>query len=282
MASALPDLVDGLRQPAYTGDNRCLPCTVVNVLIAVAIAVTIAAVAATAASPVAGIGLGGTALCLFVAAIYLRGYLVPGTPRLTERYAPAWLLRAFDKEPDAVDVDVAAGPGEDALDVEAVLRSLDAVEECEDVDDVCLTPAFRAAWRERVVSLREDDVDRESRVLAAVLGLDPSEITFSEFGDALVAHYEHGRAGQWESRAAFLADMAAGEELRSRAGDWDALAPEAKDAVLGGLRAFLERCPACDGPVSMAEETVASCCRSGAVIAVTCEECGARLMETPA
>lgn len=78
-----------LRNPEYTGDNRCLPCTVVNLFLAVVLAVLVALV-----TPL----LGAVILFASVATIYLRGYLVPGTPVLTERYLPDWILALFEKE----------------------------------------------------------------------------------------------------------------------------------------------------------------------------------------
>lgn len=91
MRSGLSHLFDRVHQPEYTGENRCIPCTSVNLVIAAVLAGGIArrsrplAVAAFTASLVA---------------IYVRGYLVPGTPTLTKRYFPDWVLAAFDKEPE--------------------------------------------------------------------------------------------------------------------------------------------------------------------------------------
>ena len=86
--------LDTLRQPEYTGENRCTPCTVVNVCIAALLAVAVGV-----AFPLAGV----VVFVLSLAAIYLRGYLVPGTPTLTKRYLPNRVLALFDKAPDSTD-----------------------------------------------------------------------------------------------------------------------------------------------------------------------------------
>jgi len=99
-------LLARLRQPAYTGENRCLPCTVLNI----AIAGTLAVGAALLATPLAG----AVVLVASLSAIYLRGYLVPGTPELTKRHAPDRLLRLFGKAPELPE------PGE-TVDVEEYL-----------------------------------------------------------------------------------------------------------------------------------------------------------------
>ena len=49
---------------------------------------------------------GGAALLAALGLIYLRGYLVPGTPTLTRRYLPESVLAAFGKR--SVEEDVPA------------------------------------------------------------------------------------------------------------------------------------------------------------------------------
>ncbi|MXV61571.1 hypothetical protein GS429_05725 [Natronorubrum sp. JWXQ-INN-674] len=85
------DIVDDLKQPEYTGDNRCEPCTILNLAIAV--------VAGSIIARKSKLG-GLIAVGVSIALIYLRGYLVPGTPTLTKRYLPPEVLRWFGKEPD--------------------------------------------------------------------------------------------------------------------------------------------------------------------------------------
>lgn len=94
-----PDFVDDLKQPEYTGENRCEPCTVLNL--------GIAAVVSTAIARKSRLG-GLLAAGVSIALIYLRGYLVPGTPTLTKRYLPPEVLRWFGKDPEPA---VASGLG---------------------------------------------------------------------------------------------------------------------------------------------------------------------------
>lgn len=272
MTSLASGTLDRLRRPEYTGPNRCIPCTVVNSVIAVVVAGALAVAGWSVLGVVAGWLLGTGTLLLFLATIYLRGYLVPGTPRLTKTYFPDRVLRWFDKEPigggEVLDGDV---------DPETVLLEAGAVVDCEHEDDLCLTGEFRADWRGRIADLREGDAGRDE--LATVLDVDPDQLTFEDHGEAFTARLDGRRAGQWESRAAFLADVAAARELRSRFGPWSAMDVRERSAVLGGLRIFIEQCPDCDGPVSIGQEVVESCCRSFDVVAVSCRDCGARLFE---
>jgi hypothetical protein len=260
------DRVHRLRQPEYTGENRCTPCTIANLVIAVVVSGLVAAVFPPAAAVV---------FVVSVAAIYLRGYLVPGTPALTKRYLPDSVLKLFDKheppEPPALD---------DDADIEAFLLDVAAVEECRDGTDLCLTDEFAEAWYGRIESLRDRDDERDSvALLFDGLDVDRDRVRIESYGDAYDAYIDDTRVGQWESRAAYLADIAAEAEFRERHPAWERLGFDERTEVLGALRLWLERCPACSGPVTLGEDTVESCCRSIDVIAATCEDCGARVFE---
>lgn len=260
-------LTDHLRRPEYTGENRCAPCTLVNLVVAAVVALAVWFLLPAGVAP----ALAAIVFVSAVAAIYLRGYLVPGTPWLTRTYFPDWLLRVFDKQPIAASASVAP---EGEFDVESALEDAGAVTECADADDLCLAAEFRDAWRATVETIRRED-DRHGD-LATALG---DGLAVEERGETLVARDEGVVVGQWESEAAFLADVAAARVLSERYPVWAGLDLQFRGAVLNGLRLFVERCPACDGRVTMDEEVVRSCCRSRDVVAVTCEDCAARLFE---
>jgi hypothetical protein len=84
---------------------------------------------------------------------------------------------------------------------------------------------------------------------------------------------------QWESDAALIADAAAADVFQDRYESWDRYTFDAQFELVGGLRLFLERCPTCDGPIAFGEEIVESCCREIEVVAMSCDDCGARLFE---
>jgi len=261
-------VLDRLRRPEYTGENRCVPCTATNLVVAAVLSAAVWALLPTSLGP----ALGATVFVVAVAAIYFRGYLVPGTPWFTRTYFPDWLLRVFDKGP--VVEPPAGGTGE-AIDVEAVLLDAGAVSECDDVDDLCVEPGFREAWE--AAAENTGDADPRTADLSSALG---EVVHLEEHGDPPAATDGTAIVGQWPSEAAFLADLAAGAVLAERYPAWAGLQPDERAAVLAGLRLFVERCPSCGGPVTMGEEAVPSCCRWHDVIAVSCDDCGARLLET--
>jgi len=61
--------IQSIQDPQHTGNNRCLPCTIVNS----AIGIILAAIAA-----VESLYLAGSILGIAAITIGLRGYLIPG------------------------------------------------------------------------------------------------------------------------------------------------------------------------------------------------------------
>ncbi|MFC6764475.1 hypothetical protein, partial [Natrinema soli] len=222
------DVVDDLRQPEYTGENRCEPCTVLNL--------GIAAVLGSAVARKSRLG-GLLAVGISVALIYLRGYLVPGTPTLTKRYLPPEVLRWFGKEPEpdvasglggvdsaadtgdvtsfdeteALDTDdAAATAGESTapeaepapVDLETLFLEHDILEPCDDRDDLCLTADFEADWFDEIDALDESGIDAAAAVDAFGFDADPDEFELSERGESRSLLSRSGAAGRWPSRAA--------------------------------------------------------------------------------
>jgi hypothetical protein len=249
-----------VRRPEYTGENRCLPCTAVNL----GLAAGLTGLAATVSPPAAAAVAAGS-----LASIYFRGYLVPGTPELTKRYLPERVLRWFGKAPQ-----VPAGE----VDPGVVLATAGVLVDEPDGGDVSLTPAFTADWRRRTGELLVAD-DDSRRLLASILGVPESTVSVADAGAGLTASLRGERLGLWESRTAFVADMAAMELLAARVPNWDRLSVGARSETTGALRLLADTCPDCAGPTSLVEGTVESCCASYPVVAVTCGDCGARLVE---
>jgi hypothetical protein len=280
-------VLEGLRQPAYTGENRCMACTAVNGVLAVAVALAAAAgVLALDASPSIAAATGGVVLALSAASIWLRGYLVPGTPELTKRYMPEWLLAWFGKAPETAGGlegggagDTASGadvddPGDVEVDPERVLLEAGAIEPCEDVDDLCLNDDFAATWQAEIDGVG----DIEVADALATFGFETDDYELARRDDAVLLNRGPHRVGQWPSEAALIADVAGARALADRYPAWDDLPAVAKGSVLNGLRVFLETCP--DGsPAEFREETVESCCSSYDVVTVECTGTGERLFE---
>lgn len=313
------ELAETLSQPEYTGENRCPPCTVVNLVLAAVLGWSLS----RRSRPLGAIALGGS-----IALVYLRGYLVPGTPELTKRYLPPAVLRWFGKDPGpslATGVTVSTPPAADGdrpidettetavddgaesadetdegvdldrdgahtvpADLETYFISAEILEPCEDGMDLCLTPAFETEWLEAIESVVEAGVDTEEAVEAFGFDETPEEFELLErdggvyalrFGTEEIGDGPRYNAGMWPSYAALVADVAAVDPLESRLAEWDEYDPKQKGHLLNGVRMFLETCPTAEGGVELTEETVKSCCSSSTVVAAVCEETGDRLFE---
>lgn len=243
-----------LHQPEYTGENRCIPRTTLNIALAAVASVTIGTFSIPAGIVVAG---------LTATIIYFRGYLAPGTPTLTKRYFPDQVLRWFDKTPRTT-VD-------STLDTEDQLRSLGVIEEAN--GDLSLTDSFKSQWTSTITRVKENPEDH----LTTELGYSDAEIR--DQGDACVVVDDGHEVACLPSRAALVADLAAIKLLRNRTKNWSEILDREQEQLLTGLRIFLEKCPICFGPPTFVENMVESCCRSRFVVSYKCEECDARLTE---
>lgn len=294
------EIVDKLRQPEYTGENRCLPCTVVNIVIAV-----VGSHAVMRKSRVGGVlTLAGSLVC-----IYLRGYLVPGTPALTKRYLPENVLRWFGKDPDDVPVRSGLGGSEvteepttasasgsqahasdDEAAEQSVAESVDPDEyfletgvltPCEDQDDLCLTEAFSARWTEEIERLEDEEMTADRVTTTFGIEAEADEYTIEAHEDARILRQDNRMIGQWPSNAALVADIGATAVLEEYDPLWAERSPNQKGQLLNGLRLFLEDCPGDGGRIEYNEEVVESCCQSHNVLAVVCGDSGERLVEFP-
>jgi len=272
--SVVDRTLGAIRQPEYTGENRCWPCTTANVAIAIVLSAAVGAAAlfvAGGAATTVGIAGAGALLVASLGAIWLRGYLVPYTPTLTKRYFPEWLLAKFDKRPE--DEGMAAAD----VDVEAELIDQGVLEPCVDREDLCVADAYADPWRARIDGLGDAAVEPD--LLREFFPVDVDDVALERHDGAVVARLNGTRIAHWESEAALLADVAAAEVFADRLPRWDDYEFQAQVELVGGMRLFLERCPDCGGPIAFGEETVESCCRSVEVVAMTCDDCDSRLFE---
>lgn len=253
------DVLEAARKPEYTGENRCIPCTVVNVTIAAVVAGLLG---------VLSIFVGVVAFGFCLAAIYLRGYLVPGTPTLTKRYLPDRLHRLFGTHHPPESEEAL----EPETEVGALLHEAGVVTECPDGDDLCLESGFRDAWWDRIREVRERSDGRER--LADILNVDPATLTFEEEDNRYWVLYEGDRVDAWPSEAGFLADLAVEPTLSEWDDDWADRSDRERTMTIASLRAFLESCPSCDNELSSEESAWESCCREGTSVSVSCAECG--------
>lgn len=265
--------LDGLRQTDYTGENRCLPCTVLNVFLALVFASSIAFLWVPA---------GITILVGGLLVIYFRGYLVPKTPTLTARYLPDRVLGWFGKTDPAEIEDHSEKPEPAAqnADTERLLRSVGVVETdpTPDTDDLQLTDTFYDDWWRRIRRLRDEEDATEQ--LAEILEVDSDSLSIEAVGDTgrVTVSYDDRTIAHWISEAALYADLAVEPTLREWLPQWDELDDDQRTNLIAGLRPFLEECPRCEADLETVENVRKSCCSDDFVsVTVDCEVCGSQV-----
>lgn len=265
--------VDKMKHPAYTGENRCMPCTLLNLGIAVLFGAVAAVVAGSifTESPTVPVGLGVVILSFGIATIFFRGYLIPGTPTFTKRYFPDWLLTIFDKQ------EMQAQPTE--IVPEAILGEIGVVVDDPIAEDFGLNPEFAREWQQSVEAHSENE-SLVAESISQLSGAPSEQISFENRPRTYMAWVGDEHLASWPSRAASIADAAGATVLPAYDPEWDIRPLPVKAEILGVLRLFLDRCPTCDGGISLSQGVVESCCQSRDVVAATCDECNARVFET--
>ncbi|EMA66699.1 hypothetical protein C461_11678 [Halorubrum aidingense JCM 13560] len=226
---------DRLRRPEYTGENRCLPCTVLNAAI-----VGVAAIALSRRNRPLGV----LALVAGAALISLRGYVVPGTPQFAPALVEPLPVEVGHESPAGVE----SGSLADDRDPEAMMAALvEADVIVPDGDQLYLDDAFQTAWEERMAELR-DLSGAELAARTAAVSHDSVEGSYHD-GRVLLA----GNRDAWLSQAVAIAETAAVETLADRG-----LSHEVRVQAAEPLRTFVRTCPVCGGDVT--DTTLRNCC----------------------
>ena len=270
--------LDALRRPAYTGENRCWPCAAVNLLLVA----VVAAIAGSLRAPLAPVVLLGGGLL-----VYLRGYVVPGTPRFAPRLVDPLPVDVGPEKPvgsdsiaDGVDPansgtpvnggespDEEDSPGEGespdeedppgegdsaeesaTMDPEAVIATLSGAGVLvADANDLRPTDAYRESFEARMADLRSLTETELAERAAAAAAGAP---TAEVHGDRILLV---GDRDVRLSRAVAIAETAAVETLAG----FD-VPPAVRTAAAEPLRTLVRTCPVCGGDVS--ETTLRLCC----------------------
>ena len=227
-------LIDSLRDPAYTGDRRCWPCTALNAVL-VGLAALLIGRRWRRLGGLIVLGVGGVLIAL-------RGYVVPYTPE----FAPHLVGRLpvdLDHAPPAEPSDslVAADDPDRLVGVliEAGVLTGD--------ERLHLEDKFAEAWEREMAGLRSES---DSEVAAAAAEAVPFEAVSAVAGDRLLVA---GQRDAWLSRPVAIAE-AAGIDALADAG----IDRETAASAVGPLRMFLPVCPDCGG--TLVESTVENCC----------------------
>jgi len=259
---------DDIRRPAYTGENRCWPCTAVNLGFVGGLALWLYRRDRRLASLVAAV--------IGVAAVWVRGYVVPYTPAFAPRLVQALPIpeSTFGKDGrgDVPESGSLTGAELDGTTVLEALAAAGAVEADEEL--IRPTAAVDTTWREemdRLAGLSLDALADEAATIPRLTDTDP----FSDGdGEWLVVD------GGLVARPVVVAELAAYRALGEAVGD--------RPVRLAGARAFrmfLDSCPVCE--TELVESSAVSCCggysdpQTKPEDLLVCPECEQRVFTMP-
>ncbi|NGM69759.1 hypothetical protein G6M89_12190 [Natronolimnobius sp. AArcel1] len=276
MADDTPSVLERVKQPEYTGDNRCLPCTVGNLAFAVILGVAIWPFAPLLAPVV---------VVASVLLIYLRGYLVPGTPELTKQYLPESVAKRFDHQLEPTTdtegdaqwdtIEKLEYERRNAVDPEEFLLDAGVIELTPDETNVQFSEAFETAVVDAVSQDRSTDVD--SSRLADLFDVEPAVIEVKDRSYPTISI--DGRIRKWPTDAALAVELAAHAALHDRTDEWMDVPLEQRLSILESLRTFVSQCPFCSAAIVLNTDTVESCCRAYDVATLECDGCDRRYVE---
>lgn len=235
VTASLRRWVERLRRPEYTGENRCWPCTLLNVGLVLGAGLAVSRRRGPLGLLVVPVG------CALVA---LRGYVIPGTPRFAPRLVKPLPVDFGHPAPEGVESD---SLGAD-VKPEALMESLAAADILiPERETLHLNEAFRDAWENRMAEFRELSGE-ELAERAATASYENVDGQFHS-GRVLLA----GDRDVWLSPAVAIAETAAVETLA----EWD-VPEELRAPAAEPLRTFVRTCPVCGGDV--VETTLRNCC----------------------
>lgn len=236
--------LDALQDPRHTGENRCWPCTAVNLGLVALVSLWLLVRHRR--------GLGLLVAAVGATAVALRGYAVPYTPR----FAPK--LVAVSPIPDDIFEKVGANAAEREsltdtdMDGETVLRELaEAGVVVADGDIVRPADAIDSAWHREMDRLANQPLDE---LVATARETLPAITTVEAYDDGDSEWLAVG-----ESRTDLVARPVAVAELAAYRALGDAV--DDTGVRLAGARAFpmfLDSCPVCESPLEESSEV--SCC----------------------
>ena len=247
------EALETLSDESHTGANRCWPCTVLNLGLVGAFAVFLRGRDRPRSSLLAA--------TVGVAVVYLRGYLVPYTPKFAPRLVAASPIpdEWFHGEPPDGDTsreDTTRRENESLaddveMDGETVFRELSAAGVIEvEGEQLFLTTAVDAAWHERMDELADRSLDSLSMALQASLPQVDHAEPYVDDTEWVALGSDHK---QLLPRPVVVAELAAYETLGERLDD-----ERLRVAGAEAFRMFLDRCPVCGSELVKASSV--SCC----------------------
>lgn len=245
-----------LRNPRYTGESRCWPCTVLNLGLVVLVS--------------GGVALAGNVIVASVvlaagtAAITLRGYALPGTPQLTGRL-PDPILKLFGKEPASVS------PNANSV------RSVQDVGLIKPEDDtISLVESVRKEYERRTQDLVSDREHLKAAVIETFNEIVEVSVNRSLGGDEnwFAKDSDGNLIMKWEARPVVAMDVVGETLLAERVSNWSEYELNHRSRARALLRRGNRTCPACGSDFESDSKSEVVCCGGRSLVGtLRCPAC---------
>ncbi len=253
----LSRLLSAARNDAYVGQNRCWPCTAVNLGLTVS-----GAIATGLIHPLLGGGVG----MVGVGATWLRGYVIPGTPQITARVLPAPVLRFLRKAQPSVSVP-STEPLQWLLERDVVTRTDDAF---------TLTQQYHRARRNSLAELQGTSVDRLAQSAVGDRSITLEDEPSNRTAGGIQATVDETPVS-WVSRLALHADAVSVRALHAVHAELRTQSVTSWRRILLVLRGTYAACPACGTSLQTIERP--GCCGTDVISAIRCPACNQAILE---
>ena len=252
-----------IRRPEYTGEDRCWPCTVVNAIGLGVVSVLVGSVQPWVGVAVALVG---------AVVIWLRGYLLPYTPRFAPRLVERLPVGTFhDRRGGDSLGTLGSGDVDDGEGERVLQRLVEAGVVAVDGERLTLAERFGTEWEARMDELAAESPSELADAALEASSVASSARTVEGSGRSFVVLSDDAGNVSWLDRPVAIAETAAAEVLVSAG-----VPADVRDVAAHAVCAFLDLCPACgDGVV----ETDASSCCGGTVPSPT--ETSPRVLACP-
>lgn len=245
------------RNSAYTGRNRCWPCTWLNLGLTALVAGVLAAIGRPTVAVLAAV--------VGALAVGLRGYLIPRTPALTHEL-PESVLDGLGKTDPAASL-----PASDSLIASGVLD-----------DDLAIDPAAAEYVTERAESLLADPETLKATIPEVYPNAVKTSVRRSLGGTEnwFVRDADEMTVRQWGARPIAAIDVAGAEYLSEVLPDWVARSAHARRTMLALLRYRIPDCPSCGEVFTAPDGPNVTCCGGRSLVGERqCENCGYALVD---
>ncbi|ELZ01086.1 hypothetical protein C482_07796 [Natrialba chahannaoensis JCM 10990] len=162
-----------------------------------------------------------------------------------------------------------------AVDPEAFLLDIDAIQPTDGEEGLQFTPKFAERVENRLNRLQVDGV--EPTDIGSIFGVSDDNVSKSD--RSYPAYKTGSTVRSWPSAGAVQLDVAVDKSIRAVTDEWTDVPSRQRYRILQSLRSFQEQCLFCTGALSISDQTVESCCSNVEVVTISCTDCGRRFLE---